>query len=142
MSTSEKFESVTVQVTVNASIEKIWEYWTSTSHIPHWNFASEDWHAPSAENNLIVNGTFSYRMEAKDGSMGFDFEGVYSEVIPLQKIEYKLADERKVAITFQQQETEVLVTETFDAETENPIEMQRLGWQAILDNFKKYVETA
>ena len=132
--------SITVQNTVNAPIEKVWETWTKPEHIMKWNAASEDWHTPRAENDPRTGGKFNSRMEAKDGSFGFDFEGVYDEVIPQKLIAYTLPDGRKVKITFESNGNETQVTETFDAETTHSVEMQRDGWQAILDNFKRYTE--
>ena len=133
-------EKITVQVTVNAPIEKAWYYFTLPQHIIHWYFASVDWHAPRAENDLRVGGKFLTRMEAKDGSFGFDYEGIYESVIENKLIEYVLADERKIKIEFISNGNETTVIENFDAETINPIEMQQGGWQAILDNFKSYTE--
>ena len=132
--------SITVQNTINAPVEKVWEIWTKPEHIMKWNSASEDWHTPKAENDPRTGGKFSSRMEAKDGSFGFDFEGVYDEVIPQKLISYAMPDGRIVKITFEGNGNETQVTETFDAETQNSVEMQRSGWQAILDNFKKYTE--
>ncbi|MEH6907294.1 SRPBCC family protein [Neobacillus drentensis] len=131
---------VTVKATVNAPVEKIWEYWTEPKHITKWNNASDDWHTPIAENDLTVGGKFLTRMEAKDGSFGFDFGGIYDEVKLNELISYTMGDGRKVTITFKANGNETEVIETFDAETSNPVEMQQAGWQAILDNFKKYVE--
>lgn len=139
MTTSEK-TSVTVETTIKAPVEKVWQLWSAPEHITKWNSASEDWHTPRAENDLRTGGKFSSRMEARDGSMGFDFEGVYDEVKPNESIAYSMADGRKVKVTFSGNGNETKVTETFDAEDTNPVEMQRGGWQAILDNFKKYVE--
>ena len=136
----ETIETITVETSVNAAIEKIWEYWNAPQHITQWYQASDDWHAPAAENDLRTGGKFKTRMEAKDGSMGFDFEGVYTNVELHRVIEYILADDRKVKITFSNSGAQTKVTETFDPENENPIELQRGGWQAILDNFKKHVE--
>lgn len=130
---------ITVETTVNAPIGKIWEYWTKPEHITKWVFASDDWHAPKATNDLRVGGRFNTRMESKDGKEGFDFEGTYTAVEPLQRIEYTLDDGRKVVITFVKEGDGCKVVETFDAEATNSAEMQRGGWQAILDNFKKYV---
>jgi uncharacterized protein YndB with AHSA1/START domain len=131
---------VTVQSSVNAPIEKVWDYWNAPEHITKWNSASPDWHTPKSENDLRVGGRFTARMEAKDGSFGFDFGGVYDEVIPHEKISYTMDDGRKTDITFIKEGGQTKVVETFDAETSNPIEMQQGGWQAILDNFKKYTE--
>lgn len=135
-------QAVVVEVTVTASIEKVWQYWTEPEHITGWNFASNDWQCPSATNDLRVGGVFSARMEAKDGSSGFDFSGTYTEVVPYERIAYVMAgeDARTVDVTFTDVGHGILVTETFETETENPIDMQRAGWQAILDNFKHYVE--
>jgi uncharacterized protein YndB with AHSA1/START domain len=131
---------ITVKTSVNAPVEKVWEYWTEPKHITQWNNASDDWHTPVAENDLSVGGKFLTRMEAKDGSFGFDFGGIYDEVKLNEVISYTMGDGRKVTITFKSQGNETEVIETFDAETTNPIEMQQAGWQAILDNFKKYAE--
>jgi uncharacterized protein YndB with AHSA1/START domain len=132
---------ITVENTINAPVEKVWEYWSKPEHITKWSNASDDWHTPRAENDLRAGGSFSSRMEAKDGSMGFDFGGVYDEVREHAYIEYTLGDSRKVKITFSSNRDTTHVTESFEAEGTNPIEMQRGGWQAILDNFKKYTET-
>lgn len=107
-----------------------------------WNNASEDWHTPFAENDLKVGGKFKYTMASKDGTMRFDFEGIYTNVVNPSLIEYKLADDRKVKITFESQKNGVLLIEKFDPETENSEALQQQGWQAILDNFKKYVENS
>ena len=132
--------TITVENAVNASVDKVWKFWTLPEHITKWNSASEDWHTPKAENDLRVGGKFVSRMEAKDGSFGFDFGGTYDEIKTNQLIAYTLGDGRKVEITFKSEGTSTKVTETFEAETENPIEMQKVGWQSILNNFKKYVE--
>lgn len=133
--------TLTVEATVNASLEKVWNFWTTPEHIMQWNSASPDWHTPSAQNDLRTGGTFSSRMEAKDGSFGFDFGGVYDEVIPHQTIAYTMGDGRKVRIEFAEAHSGVRISEHFEAETENSLEMQQAGWQAIMDNFKKYAET-
>lgn len=133
---------ITVQNTINASIEKVWELWTGPEHVMKWNNASEDWHTPFAENDLKVGGKFKYTMASKDGTMRFDFEGIYTNVVNPSLIEYKLADDRKVKITFESQKNGVLLIEKFDPETENSEALQQQGWQAILDNFKKYVENS
>ncbi|MHC1683103.1 MAG: SRPBCC family protein [Clostridiaceae bacterium] len=133
-------QKITIKTTVNASVETVWSYWTEPEHIKKWNNASEDWHTPVAENDLRVGGKFHSRMEAKDGSFGFDFGGTYDEMKLHQVISYTLGDERKVKIIFESKENNTEITETFEAEEENPIELQQTGWQAILDNFKKYVE--
>lgn len=134
-------KSITIESIVNAPIDKVWKLWTEPEHIKKWNNASPDWHTPYAENNLKAGGKFSSRMEAKDGSFGFDFEGVYDEVKTNELISYTLGDGRKVKITFSVQDNKIKVVETFEAEDTNPIEMQRSGWQAILDNFKSYTES-
>lgn len=131
---------ITVEATVNAPVEKVWEYWNQPEHITKWASASDEWHTPRAENDLRAGGSFSSRMEAKDGSMGFDFGGVYDEVREHEYIEYTLGDNRKVKISFDAKGDITHVTESFEAEGTNPVEMQRAGWQAIMDNFKKYTE--
>jgi uncharacterized protein YndB with AHSA1/START domain len=131
---------ITVEVQVDATIDLVWQYWTEPKHIVNWNFASDDWCAPKAENDLRVGGKFSSRMEAKDGSFGFDFGGVYDEVKINEVIAYTLEDDRKVSIHFSVLGNTTIISETFEAETENSVELQKGGWQAILNNFKKYVE--
>ena len=131
---------ITVENTVNADAKKVWEYWNQPEHITKWNFASEDWHCPKATNDLRVGGKLSSRMEAKDGSFGFDFIVIYDEVVPQKKISYTLEDGRKATTTLEALGGRTKVTTTFDPESENPMEMQRSGWQAILDNFKKHTE--
>jgi uncharacterized protein YndB with AHSA1/START domain len=131
---------VTVKTTVNVPVEKAWEFWTEPNHITKWNNASEDWHTPVAENDLRPGGSFLSRMEAKDGSFGFDFKGIYDEVKLLEFISYSLEDGRKVEISFEGKENETEIIETFDPDTSNSIELQQTGWQAIIDNFKKYAE--
>jgi uncharacterized protein YndB with AHSA1/START domain len=132
--------TITVESTVKASVEKVWKLWTGSEHITKWNSASDDWHSPFAENDLRVGGKFLARMEAKDGSFGFDFWGVYDQVKTNELIEYTLGDGRKVIIHFTGEGNKTKVVETFEAESTNPIDMQRGGWQAILDNFTKYAE--
>lgn len=131
---------ITVKTAINASIDKVWNFWTLPEHITKWSFASPDWHTPYAENDLREGGKFKSTMAAKDGSMNFDFEGEYTLVQQNEAIEYIMADGRKVEITFNETPNGVEVIESFDPETQNPEEMQRGGWQAILDNFKKYAE--
>ncbi len=133
-------QKITISQTVNAPIEKVWQYWTEPEHIMQWNAASDDWHCPSATNDLREGGRFTSRMEAKDGSAGFDFAGTYTQVVPHQTIVYKMDDDRAVVTTFKQTDSGVEITTEFDAEETNPIEMQRAGWQAILDRFKNHVE--
>lgn len=132
---------ITVKTSVIADIDKVWSYWTKPEHITNWNFASDEWVCPNAENDLKLNGKFSWRMETKDGSMGFDFGGTYEKIVDKSLISYNMSDGRKVDIEFTQNGNEVIVSETFDAEGTNSDEMQRAGWQAILGNFKKYVES-
>ena len=139
METQEK-TVLTVENTINAPVDKVWEFWTRPEHITKWNNASEDWHTPRAENDLRVGGSFVARMEAKDGSMGFDFSGVYDAVEEHEYIEYTMGDGRKVSISFSGEGSSTKLVEKFDAETTHSLEMQQGGWQAILDNFKKYTE--
>jgi uncharacterized protein YndB with AHSA1/START domain len=131
---------ITVENTIDAPVAKVWEFWTKPEHIIKWCNASDDWHTPRAENDLKVGGKFVSRMEAKDGSMGFDFSGVYDAVRTNEYIEYTLGDDRKVKINFTAQGNKTKVVESFEAENTHSIEMQQGGWQAILDNFKKYTE--
>lgn len=138
---SEKPISIVVEASVAAPVEKVWKLWTGPEHITKWNNASPDWHTPKAENDLRNGGKFRARMEAKDGSSGFDFEGVYDEVKANTLIAYTLGDGRKVKIEFKGNGNTTRVVESFDAETENTLELQRGGWQAILNNFKNYSET-
>lgn len=133
--------TITVETVVHSPVEKVWEYWTDPEHIKQWNNASDDWHTPYAENDLRVGGKFVSRMEAKDGSFGFDFGGVYDKVSTNESIAYTLGDGRKVKIAFLRQENDTRVIESFDAEETHTVEMQQAGWQAILDNFKKYAES-
>ena len=132
--------TITVEAAIAAPLEKVWQYWTEPQHIIQWNNASEDWHTPHAENDLKEGGRFMSRMEAKDGSFGFDFGGTYTLVETNKQIEYTLDDDRKVSIHFISKGNATTVVETFEAENMNSIELQKSGWQAILDNFKKYVE--
>lgn len=132
--------SITVYVHVHAPLHIVWYYWTEPEHIKNWNAASDDWHTTSAVNDLDVGGSFNYRMEAKDASEGFNFEGKYDNIVPNELIEYTMSDGRHVKVTFEEKDTDTSITETFDAEDSNPVEMQRGGWQAILDRFKYYVE--
>ena len=131
---------ITVEAIVNASIEKVWEFWNAPEHIMKWCMASDDWHAPFAQNDLRVGGKGLTTMAAKDGSFSFDFEYIYTKVEEYKTIEYTIPDGRTVSIHFSKTDNGVKVVETFEAENENPIEMQRGGWQAILNNFKKHTE--
>lgn len=134
-------EPIKIDITILAPVDKVWEYYNKPEHITRWNFANETWHCPSSENDLRVGGLFKTRMEAKDGSFGFDFEGIYDEVVPYERIEYHIMDGRKVAVVFDQIDgntTKVIIN--FEPEKQNSVEMQREGWYAILNNFHKYVE--
>jgi uncharacterized protein YndB with AHSA1/START domain len=131
---------IKLEATINAPISKVWEFWTKEEHVKNWNFASSDWHCPNAINNLVVGGEFHYIMSAKDNSMSFDFWGTYKKIEIEKNIEILLGDGRKMKVTFESSDTGTIVTEEFEPEQENPAEMQRAGWQMILDNFKKYVE--
>jgi uncharacterized protein YndB with AHSA1/START domain len=133
-------QSITVQATVDAPVEKTWKYFTEPDHITKWSFASDDWHAPRAENDLRKGGRFLTALAAKDGSFAFDFGGSYDNVVKHKEIQYTIDDGRKVKVIFESKGNATVVTETFEAESQNPIEMQRAGWQAFLDNFKKHVE--
>lgn len=141
MSTAATRISITVSATVNAPVDKVWQVWFSPEHITRYSTASDDWHTPRATVDLRPGGTFTSRMEAKDGSMGFDFYGTYDEVIPNKHVSITMGDGRKWTVDFEAQGNSTFITETFDAESTNPVEMQRGGWQAILDNFKKYTES-
>lgn len=131
---------ITVESIINAPVQKVWEYWSKPEHITKWNAASDDWHSPRAENDLRTGGKFISRMEAKDGSFGFDFGGEYTNVKENELIEYVMDDGRKVKVIFTDLGNATKVVESFEAEGTHSEEMQRGGWQAILDNFKKYTE--
>ncbi|MCA9308675.1 MAG: SRPBCC family protein [Patescibacteria group bacterium] len=135
-------EKITVQTNINASVEQVWECYTNPSHIVNWNTALPTWHTPKAENDLQVGGRFMFRMEAKDGSEGFDFSGEYLEVIPNELLSYKMDDNRIAVVKFMAQDASTTVEVTFDTEDQNPVAMQRTGWQSILDNFARYVESS
>jgi uncharacterized protein YndB with AHSA1/START domain len=134
------FTKITIQANINAAINTVWNKYTDAQHIIHWNFASDDWCCPSASNNLQVGGKYIARMEAKDGSFGFDFEAIYNEIEPLTKIKYSFSDAREIEIFFESKNDSTDIKIIFDAENENPLEMQQQGWQAILNNFKAYAE--
>jgi uncharacterized protein YndB with AHSA1/START domain len=136
------YEKVTIETEVPAPVEKVWRLWTEPQHITRWNFASPDWCCPTAENDLRVGGTYLARMEAKDGSFGFDFEAIYDEVVHHEVLAFTMLDGRQARTTFEALDGSTEVVTVFDAERENSIEMQREGWQAILDNFKAYVKSA
>ena len=131
---------ITVERVIKAKLDQVWDAWNNPADIEQWNSAHEDWHTTGSSVDLREGGKFRSRMEAKDGSQGFDFEGTYTRVVPQKAIEYKLGDDREVKVEFVERADGVLVKETFDAETTNPPEMQRSGWQAILDNFGRHVE--
>jgi uncharacterized protein YndB with AHSA1/START domain len=139
---TEKKQPITVATTVKAPVERVWKAWTNPDEITRWNSASDDWHSPRAVNDLRQGGKFSVRMEAKDGNMGFDFGGEYDDVKENELIEYTMDDGRRVSVRFIPQGNETLIEETFDPENQNSLELQRNGWQAIMDNFKKHVEKA
>jgi uncharacterized protein YndB with AHSA1/START domain len=130
---------IAVETLVNAPLNKVWDAWNNPTDIQQWNSAAEDWHTTRSIVDLREGGKFLSRMEAKDGSEGFDFEGTYTRVVPHQTIEYRMSDGREVKVEFVERDGGVLVKETFDAEIENPPEMQRAGWQGILDNFGRHV---
>ncbi len=132
---------ITVQTTINSSIEKVWDYWNNPAHITGWAFAQDDWECPAAENDLREGGQLKITMAAKDGSVSFDVIGIYEAVDEHNRIEYTMSDGRKVIIEFEPATEGIKVTESFDPEGEHSEELQRAGWQAILDNFKKYVES-
>lgn len=132
---------ITLTTLVDAPVAKVWQYWTQDQHITNWNNASEDWYTPAAKNDLRIDGRFVFTMAARDGSMSFDFEGVYTDVVEHKLISYVMADGRKARITFQENNGQTEVVESFEAENVNSIELQKTGWQNILDNFKKYTES-
>ncbi|MBK0370299.1 SRPBCC family protein [Flavobacterium agrisoli] len=132
---------IRVHTIINSTLEKVWEFWTQPEHIVKWNAASADWHTTFASNDLKVDGKFKSTMAAKDGSMQFDFEGVYTKVEWQSALEYVMSDGRKVHVFFQETPLGIEITEHFDPEKQNPESMQQQGWQAILDNFKRYTES-
>ena len=131
---------ITIHATISAGIQKVWNYYTQPVHITKWNFASPDWHCPSPRNDMRIGGKYTARMEAKDGSFGFEFEATYSEITENQKFVYIMPDGREVSVSINEDNHLTNITVCFDAETENSVELQREGWQAILNNFKNYVE--
>jgi uncharacterized protein YndB with AHSA1/START domain len=131
---------ITVTTHVNKPLALVWKIWTEPAHIMQWNAASDDWHCPKASNELRAGGKFSSTMAARDGSFSFDFEGVYDDVQLHKRIAYTMADGRTCEILFEEIDGGTQVAESFDAETQNPVEMQRAGWQAILDRFKAHAE--
>ena len=137
---TKKRTTITIESTIQAAPSRVWELWTVPEHVTQWNHASEDWHSPHAENDVRKGGRFLFTMAAKDGSFSFDFSGTYGEVKPNQYLEYTMDDGRKASVQFIAMGNQTRVVESFETEDTNPIEMQRGGWQAILDNFKKYAE--
>lgn len=133
-------EKIKIQTTISADIQKVWDYYTMPEHITKWNFADPSWHCPSATNDMKIGGRYNARMEAKDGSFGFDFEVTYTQINVGNSFSYEFGG-RYATIVFEAQQGQTELTITFDPETENPIELQKQGWQAILENFKKYTET-
>ena len=133
---------ITIETTINAPIAQVWEKWTSPEHVQKWNFASPDWHCPKATSDQKVGGEFHYEMAAKDGSFSFDFWGTFQQIEEGKFISSVLGDGRKMQVTFETTEAGTKVTEQFEPENQNPEEMQKAGWQMILDNFKSYVESA
>ena len=131
---------ITISATVNASLQNVWECWTNPIHITKWNFADPSWQCPKAENDLRIGGKYFARMEAKDGTFGFDFEAIYDVVSNYHELTYTMGDGRKATTIFENIDDLTHITTTFDAENENPIEMQKMGWQMILNNFKNYTE--
>ncbi len=132
---------IKIAATINADVKKVWEYYTSPEHITKWNFADPSWHCPNAENDMKVGGKYRARMEAKDGSFGFDFEATYNSIVAGKSFTYTMPDNREVSVDFVNVNDKTGINIIFDAENQNPIEMQKAGWQSILDNFKKYTET-
>lgn len=132
---------INVNATIKADAKKVWDYYTTPEHITQWNFADPSWQCPSASNDMQISGKYSARMEAKDGSFGFDFEATYNAITPGESFTYTIPDGRQVDVVFEKQGNETNVDVTFDAENQNPLEMQKGGWQAILNNFKTYTES-
>jgi uncharacterized protein YndB with AHSA1/START domain len=131
---------ITIQAVVAADRQKVWDRYTQPEHITKWNFATDTWHCPAASNDMRIGGKYLARMEAKDGSFAFDFEAVYNEIVDGEKFTYTMPDNREIQVTFEQTDDKTRVTVTFDPENENPVDLQRSGWQSILDNFRKYAE--
>lgn len=131
---------IIVQAAIAANLQTVWKLYTSPEHITQWNFADPSWHCPSASNDMRIGGRYIARMEAKDGSFGFDFDAIYTAIAPHVSFTYTFGG-REATVTFSEEQQQTIVTISFDPETENPIEMQRDGWQAILDNFKRYTES-
>lgn len=134
-------ETITISALIANRLDLVWKMYHEPSHVVKWNFASADWHCPSAKADFVEGGSFCHRMEAKDGSFGFDFEGVYDQIIPLSLLRYHLLDDRKVDVRFQEQDGLVRVDVAFEAEDMNSLELQKEGWQAILNQFKRHAES-
>ncbi len=134
-------EKITIETKVNAPIDTVWKCWNEPVHIMEWAHASSDWYAPHAENDLKEGGRFVTTMAARDGSVQFDFGGTYTSVIPHELIAYTMDDGRTVVVRFVEEDDGVQITESFDPESENSVEMQKSGWQSILNNFKSYTES-
>ena len=132
---------ITVEATISANVERVWDFYTDPEHIVNWNAANDDWHCPEAENDLRAGGKMRSRMEAKDGSFGFDFEAIYDDVIPNEKLVYTMTDGRQATVDFAEVDGNTRVTIRFDAEDQNSAVLQKQGWQAILNNFKRYTES-
>ncbi len=132
---------ITIETLINSSLENTWDAYMNPDRMTQWNFAGDDWHSPSASNDMNIGGKRFVRMEAKDGSFGFDLIGFYDEIDQHQKIAYHLEDNRKVIVTFEANDSGIKVVESFDPEGENSEEMQRMGWSMIFENFKKHVES-
>lgn len=131
---------IVIEATINANLSRVWTAWNNPDDIKQWNAASDDWHTTRSVVDLREGGKFLSRMEAKDGSVGFDFEGTYTRIVPHRTIEYRMSDGREVEVQFVERGDRIHVQTTFDAETANPAEMQRAGWQPILNNFRRYIE--
>jgi uncharacterized protein YndB with AHSA1/START domain len=133
-------DQITVTANINADAKNVWNYYTTPEHITKWNFADPSWHCPAATNDMRVGGKYSARMEALDGSFGFDFEATYDEIVDGEKFTYTMPNGRQATVYFKKNGSQTAVSVSFDPETENPLDLQKRGWQAILDNFKKYAE--
>lgn len=134
------FEKVTISTKIMAPLSLVWRAWTNPDHVVNWNFAADSWHCPSATSEFKIGGKFSYRMEAKDNSFGFDFKGEFTEIKPMESLAFQLDDDRRVWVSFEQQGDEVSLVEEFEAEEVNDLDFQKQGWNTILENFKIYVE--
>ncbi len=132
---------ITITTIINADIKKVWDYYTNPEYITQWNFAHPSWHCPSAVNDMRVGGKYIARMEARDGSFGFDFEAIYSQITPGETFTYGMPNGREVTVVFKRESNQTEVVVSFDPEDQNPLDMQKNGWQSILDNFKKYAES-